>query len=172
MKQIEGNLLDFPEGITVIAHQANCQATMGSGIAAQIRELYPEAAQIDREAFSKQQAKLGLFSVAKISDDPLKIIVNLYGQFGIKEGLFGIEGGRDTDYEGLYEAIDKLFRSIKQAEKHDRYIVGFPYLMGCDRGGGDWRIVSAMIEVLEEKYGVKVIIVKYNETPPRTSEGT
>jgi len=156
MRQISGNLLDFPEGITVLCHQANCQATMGSGIAAQIRERYPEAALADRDAWKAKEAKLGLFSSVKINDT--KTIVNLYGQYDFKRG-------RDTDYEGLYLAMDRLFGVISEAKDPSKYVIGIPFGMGCGLGGGDWRIVSAMIEVLEEKYHVPVVIVKYENNP-------
>lgn len=152
MNEINGDLLSFPSGIQVICHQANCLATMGAGIARQIREQFPEAAKADREAFNKNQAKLGLFSAVQISDDPPKYIVNLYGQHGI-------DGEKNTDYEGLYTSIDNLFKIISPKG----YAVGFPKNMGCGLGGGDWRIVQSIIEVLMEKHGVNVTIVNYGE---------
>jgi O-acetyl-ADP-ribose deacetylase (regulator of RNase III) len=153
VKEIQGNLLDFPEDVNIIAHQANCQATMGAGIARQIRERYPEVSQEDRDAFNNHRAKLGLFSAVKISDDP-KVVVNLYGQDKIG-------GEKPTDYEGIYSAMDKLYRLA--SKKPDLYVIGFPHGMSCGLGGGDWRIIRTMIEVLAEKYEVQTRIVKFSE---------
>jgi len=149
IKYIEGDLLDFPEGIQVACHQANCQATMGAGIALQVRERYPEVAKADRDAFNAHEAKLGLFSAVKISDDPVKIIVNLYGQETIG-------GEKATDYEGLYQAMSRAFLLASNRG----YKIGLPRLMGCGLAGGDWRIVKTMIEVLAEKHNADITIVE------------
>jgi O-acetyl-ADP-ribose deacetylase (regulator of RNase III) len=154
MKTIKGDLLDFPEGITVIFHQANTHAMMGAGIAGQIRTRYPEAAKADRDAFNGHQAKLGLFSGIKLSDEPPRVIINLYGQENISTS------DRQTDYEGLYVAMDRAMSVIAKRPNKDDYIIGVPKGMGCGLGGGDWRIVEAMLEVLSEKYSLEVRIVE------------
>jgi hypothetical protein len=38
-------------------------------------------------------------------------------------------------------------------------ILGVPYKMACDRAGGDWRVVNAMLETLFEPE--RLLIVKY-----------
>ena len=38
---ITGDLLDFPQGIDIIAHSCNCRNTMSAGIAKQIKDRYP-----------------------------------------------------------------------------------------------------------------------------------
>jgi hypothetical protein len=39
--------------------------------------------------------------------------------------------------------------------------IGFPYLMGCGLGGGDWRIVERLIEVAFHNYEGDIIIYKF-----------
>ena len=140
-----GDLLDFPEGITVIAHCANCRCTLGNhtatGIAKLIGDRYPAAAQADKEAFDKGEARLGQFSVARLEDG--RRIVNFYGQ-----DAFGNDR-RYLNYEAIYTAMDHLRDLLEMAAKDGRpYKLGLPYLMGCNRAGGKWPVVEAMIESL------------------------
>lgn len=153
---VEGNLLDFPAGITTIAHCANCQNTFGSGIAKQIKDRYPEAYVADTEAHEevKKQgtALLGLFSTAQTSDG--KKITNLYGQ-----ERYG-KDRRHLDYEGFYVALKGLRDALENAHKAGRtYILGLPFKIGCDRAGGDWMVVYAMILSLFDKSPVRCVLV-------------
>ena len=76
---IEGNLLDFPNDINVIAHSCNTRNIMGAGIAKQIKDRYPEAYEADWRAFnSNYGVTLGKFSKADIGDR--KYIYNMYTQ--------------------------------------------------------------------------------------------
>lgn len=160
----DGNLLTDPT-ISVIGHQANCQNTFGSGIAASIKELYPSAYEADTMASKNQTNVLGNTSYVGTKKDGRHVVIfNLYGQ-----NLFGREN-RKTNYEALFSALEKMRHVCDMAKT--TYLamgkpmpnVGFPYKMGCDRGGGDWRIVERLIEVAFDGYEGDVTIVKYNET--------
>ena len=151
VKEFKGNLLDFPEDINVIAHQANTLNVMGAGIALQIKDKWPEVYETDRDFSNQHMAKLGLFSATKVKEG---IVVNLYGQNNIN-------GGRNTDYEGIYSAMNKLYELMSSPENMGKYVVGFPHGMSCGLAGGDWRIIHTMIESLADKYGVETRIVKY-----------
>jgi len=155
MKTIKGNLLDFPDGINILFHQANCHCVMGAGIAAQIKERYPAA--YDADLATKGQDKLGKFSTALISGDPLKIIVNLYGQDDI--------GGRATNYEAIYNAMEVAMERMANSprKEHFKFHIGIPKGMSCGLASGDWRILEVMIAVLEEKYGIPVTIVEWDK---------
>lgn len=152
----EGNLLDFPAGITAIAHCANCQNTFGSGIAKQIKDRYPEAYTADTEAYNEAKKNntelLGCSSNAKVSDD--KRITNLYGQ-----NRYGTDR-RHLDYEAFYVALKGLRDGLENAHKAGRvYVLGLPFKIGCDRAGGDWMIVYAMILSLFDKSPVRCVLV-------------
>ena len=80
MKVIKGDLIQLAlEGkFDVIVHGANCQNTMGKGIAKSIKETFPEAYQSDLETKKGDINKLGGFTVAKINN---LHIVNAYTQY-------------------------------------------------------------------------------------------
>ena len=80
IKHIIGDLVEKKKNgeFDVIAHQANCYNTMGSGIALSIKNEWPEAADVDNATIKGDQSKLGTISFTKNTNP---IIVNLYGQF-------------------------------------------------------------------------------------------
>jgi O-acetyl-ADP-ribose deacetylase (regulator of RNase III) len=149
IKEIKGDLLEFPEGIDTIMHCCNCQCVMGGGIAFSIANAFPDAYKVDLTTNNQGVSKAGGFTYHKEPDG--KRIVNLYGQHGIGRG-------RQINYENLYTAIDLAMDTLALHEG----IVGIPKFMGCGLAGGDWRIVKAMIEVLSEKHKCRVVIVEYD----------
>ena len=165
LKYIDGNLLLNKE-VQAIGHQANCQNTFGSGIARSIREMYPDAYTVDTLCAMKKQNTLGNFSMAHIPKDQrdkhgtnIHRIFNLYGQnLGTQ---FKKQGGRMTDYEGLYSALVGMEEVLSSFDgDHPPAVVGFPFLMGSALGGGDWNIVSRLIEVAFDGYESDVLIVR------------
>jgi len=147
----QGDLLTAPVGI--ICHQANCQNTMGSGVAKSIREKFPDAWKADCEAAKSGFNVLGNISVGKdISPSFVNFyIVNIYGQF-----RYGLDT-RHTNYEAVYKGLEKTLEFTKSVGTPP---IGFPYKMGSVRGGGDWRIIQKMIEVIFENYNNDVLICK------------
>ena len=131
------NIFDCPaQGII---HQANCQNTMGSGIAKQIREKYPEAYEADCRTVRGDITKLGSFSWVKARDG--KYIYNCYSQF-----RYGRDQ-RHTDYEAVYTGLSRI---VDHAKSMNLTSLALPYKMGCALGGGDWRIVNTIVEVISE----------------------
>ena len=124
---------------------------MGAGIAKQIKERYPEAYEADTQAKKDGYNKLGYFSYAKVCEEPERWVVNVYGQDDIG-------GERATNYEGLYQALNTLMIVAKNTEKE--IIVGVPKFMGCGLAGGSWRIVSAMLEDLEQRFETEIVCVE------------
>lgn len=129
--------------VDVIAHQANCQKTMGSGVAKVIREAYPEAYAADLAAPGTPRERLGTFSMALVGvDDPrfgqkqLGAIYNLYGQ---------LYYGYDTMKQYTnYAALDEAMRSMAAQVPAGMWI-GMPKL-GCGLAGGNWKVVEALID--------------------------
>lgn len=151
----QGNLLTATD-VEVIGHQANCQNTFGAGIAKSIREMYPKAYYSDTMAYKDGKATLGNYSFCHL-DGQIKKIFNLYGQ-----QLYGT-GKRQTSYDALYNAMEGMKNYLVEND-NDLPVpnVGFPYLLGCGLGGGDWRIVERLIEVAFHNYEADVIIYKFN----------
>lgn len=146
---VKGDLLK--SDCDVIAHQANCFSTMGSGIAYHIKKKYPEAYQADKEFPLKPKERLGQYSIATVGgeDGKQRYIVNLYGQY-----MFG-GGERHTNYEALGSALELMMSHI---EGSNDIKVGVPYKMGCGLGGGDWDFVESILDQIANRYSVPIYI--------------
>jgi O-acetyl-ADP-ribose deacetylase (regulator of RNase III) len=140
----------FNHSAQVILHQANCFTTMGSGIAAAIRGLYPEAYEVDCKTIRGDKNKLGTFSWVKGKRDG-KIIINMYSQYN-----YGRES-RKTNYEAFANGLEKVrdFMIEKKLQS-----LSIPYKIGCNLGGGDYRIIEKIIEVTFENAPFDVFICK------------
>jgi O-acetyl-ADP-ribose deacetylase (regulator of RNase III) len=151
MKTITKNMLDAE--VDVAAHCSNCFCTMGTGIALSIKNRYPEAYAADCQTKKGDINKLGTFSIAKVKpyDSGPLYIANLYGQY-----TYGRDS-RKLNYEAIYNAISGLKSEMLNLKLKT---VAFPYLMGCMNAGGNWEIVSKMIEVVFKDSGIDVIICK------------
>lgn len=151
LKIVDGDI--FESDADIIAHQVNCQGVMGSGVAKQVREKFPYVYEYYKSACSEPHANL-LGECMMVPTDPLlceQWIANLFGQ-----DKFGYDGKCYTDYGKLREALRSLNRFAKGGKPTS---VAIPYLMGCHRGGGDWEIVSKMIE--EELTDCDVTLYRY-----------
>lgn len=131
----DGNLLDAQTD--VIAHQVNCQGVMGSGVAKQIRDKWPDIF-IQYSHYVELYEKDCLGSCQMVQINKSQFIANLFGQ-----RYYGRENLRYTSYDGIYDALAKLqvYMSTRSCKS-----VAFPYKMSSDRGGADWDIILAMIK--------------------------
>lgn len=133
MKVIKGDLLAIEVGI--ICHQVNCQGVMAAGLAKSLKAKYP----ICFESYSKYckagQFRPGMVQFCRVN--PELFICNLAGQDG-----YGVDK-RHTDYQALEVCLTKLY--AKSLELN--LIPYLPYKMGCGLAGGDWAIVSKLIEI-------------------------
>lgn len=129
---VEGDLLKATVGI--IGHQVNCRGVMGSGLAKQIKEKWPEV--YDEYYWFYHENKSNLLGKCQIVYTENIIIANLFGQ-----ATFGPPGKLYTDYKSLYKALTIL---RDYAEVH-KLTVGLPYKIGCDRGGGDWTTIYCFL---------------------------
>jgi hypothetical protein len=155
MQIIEKDITTIDHGI--IVHQVNCQGAMGSGVAKAIRAKWPL---VFDEYLSKWKTTYFLnedLSVLLGEMQPVQVsgslyVVNLFGQNEYKRPADAKI--RHTSYAAWEKALPKL----KGFADQKLLPVYFPYLAGCDRGGGDWRIISAMIE----EHLPDAIFCKYN----------
>lgn len=139
---------------------------MGSGVAKQVRERYPHVyryykAWCDDKNYNPKMGVLkspllGRIQIVYTEDfligekpERVQAIVNLFAQ-----DKYGRDGKCYTDYEALrscLQQVNERFAGMK---------VAIPYLMSCARGGGDWNIVSKMIE--ETLSDCDVTLYEYN----------
>lgn len=157
VREVVGDLLKSE--MDIIGHQTNCQGVMGSGIALSIKNLYPEIFQPYSSLCEKHYEGQGLMGRCQIVSEKGNImtlqssqikkdgqlIANLFGQNNFGSGL-------QTQYVHLKTALVELRTFCKE---HSLW-VGIPYKMGCDRGGGDWTIVQAMIEEVFANYPITI----------------
>jgi len=154
----EGNLL-LAKDVDVIGHQTNCQNTFGSGIARTIREMYPVAYEADCSAARANVNTLGRFSVGYIpANNDISSISRIYNLYG--QNLYG-KGTRQTNYDALYSALEGMADDLIENDMDlPLPSVGFPFQMGSFRGGGNWDIVSRLIEVAFDDYANDVIVYR------------
>lgn len=142
MKVIQGDI--FKSKADAILHQVNCKGSMGSGIAKQVRELYPNVYNCYKAKCNeyKEDSSLLLGSIQicykenyivnDIKDS--QMIVNMFAQ-----DKYGYGDKRYTNYNALKRCLQAVNKQLTGKS------VAIPYLMSCCRGGGDWNIVSNMI---------------------------
>lgn len=158
IKKVTGDLLELAENgeFDVIIHGCNCFTTMGSGIAKQIRERYPDAYVADMlfdDSGSYQ--RLGNFSVVSVEgkNGPFTI-VNAYTQYG-----FNGNGKKDDLFE--YTSFDLILQKLVYYAGNKR--IGMPYI-GMGLAGGDETRIMKMIEKFANdvnENGGSVTLVKY-----------
>lgn len=116
-----------------ICQQVNCEKVMGAGLAAQIKKKWP----IVYTTYLSNKPVLGEYDLVRVSGTmPGLYVANLYGQQG-----FGTDK-RQTNYGALSSALASMAHDLRFDIPH----IYFPFEMGCGLGGGDWNIVSELIE--------------------------
>jgi O-acetyl-ADP-ribose deacetylase (regulator of RNase III) len=155
----QGNLLALAEAgkFDIIVHGCNCQNTMGSGIAKQIKDKYPDAFEVDYQYDLLQKntryLKLGNFSKTKVFSKSNFTIVNAYTQFHYLP-----RGVDHFEYASFAVILQKL------AHFYGNYDFGFPYI-GMGLAGGDPDTIIQMLEdfteLVEAKSG-SVTLVEYS----------
>lgn len=152
----DGDLLEkFEAGeFKAIVHGCNCFHTMGAGIAGQIAKRFPKALHIDRHHSEYGSIdKLGQFTSVNIPN--VGDIINAYTQW---------QPGMEDPYR-LYHSIKKVFSSInaQYGVAHilygaNRPVIGIPKI-GCGIAGGDWEVVSRMID--DNTPDLNIVVVEY-----------
>jgi O-acetyl-ADP-ribose deacetylase (regulator of RNase III) len=148
MKQIRiGNILSVSRGI--IVHGCNAQGVMGSGVAAQIRSLYPDVFDCYKsliEAHDSPRECLGrvaFYTVTEEAGEPGNCAPRLIIANAITQEDFGSIKRKYV----RYEAIATAFEEIVQVAKVNNLPIHYP-LIGAGLGGGDWAIISDIISAI------------------------
>lgn len=135
LKKIKCNI--FNSDADVIIHQVNCKGVMGAGVARQVKEKYPAVYKKYKAWCEDPRLKnnlLGKIQSINTGNSKKQIIVNMFAQD---------KYGTDKCYIN-YDALRKCLESVNNIYKN--HSVAVPYLLACGKGGGDWNIVSKMIE--------------------------
>jgi len=136
MKIIKQDILSVTSGI--IVQSINCIGGMG-GLAGAIARKYPVVKEtylkvLDRVNIKHRFTFLGQVLYVDASDS--LTFANVFGQWHTS----GSE--RMTDYAAIAAGLKTIAENNADA-KQPVYI---PYLLGCGLGGGDWNLVSEMID--------------------------
>ena len=143
IQHVKGNLIDLAEQdeFDVIVHGCNCQNTMGSGIAKEIRERYPIAYWIDTNMHGEDLRNpielLGNFSSTPDTGNIFIYnftIINAYTQLNYApRGIDHFE----------YGSFQLILRKLAVVYPDMRF--GLPYI-GMGLAGGDKNRIMPMIE--------------------------
>lgn len=152
MKIIKGNILDMKNGL--IIQQVNCKGVMGAGLAKQIRNkwdiVYHDYIKHIELYRNKNWGLLG-----SINSTTVEHGVTVYNFFS--QDTYG-RIGRHTNYKAFEDCLHKLIKRFENSKVDPKdFNVYFPYGIGCGLAGGDWNVISSLIE----KYFPNAIIVKY-----------
>lgn len=159
LRHAQGNLIDLAEQgeFNVIIHGCNCQNTMGSGIAGELRSRYPEAYAADCRASQQGLNKPGLFSfteVVKWFPDRFQkfTVVNAYTQ------QHYLPRGKDHfEYEHFLPMMEKISFMFPRSR------VGIPYI-GMGLAGGNKATILNMLDVaaiIFDTKGSTLTLVEY-----------
>lgn len=149
-----------------ILHQVNCKGQMNSGVAKAIKDKWPRAEEVYKQACEQAERNnthlLGLSYPCYVRYYPCQKVVHLFGQYD-----FGYDGRRYTSYDALYVALEDFIETqysleVDSLDERDRTIA-IPWRMGCGRGGGNWEIVMAMIEQIFKDYDGTIEFWKHSE---------
>lgn len=172
IKIIEGDL--FESKANFLVHQVNCQSIMGSGVAAQVADMYPHVEKDYRRYLkhcekidinplgTAQYVPVDVWAVGMVDtikndnvvayDSEYQYIVNLFGQ-----NDYGM-GKQHTDLNAMKRAMIDICNKAKAINA----TVAMPYRIGSFRGGAKWDDVYKIIQKVFENSGVNVEIYKYD----------
>ncbi len=165
MKHFKGDLVKaFAEQkVDFMVHQVNCAGVMGSGIALQIKNACPQHFEDYQNVCNnipEGKTPLGqsVGTFVKDAEDRISgFIIGLFGQqaYGNDE--------RQTNYfafaSALHHFLTRYADICNQCESV--LTIGMPKLIGCDRAGGDWEIISKILEDAEKQIGIEFHIYEF-----------
>lgn len=153
IKIVKGNILDATEDI--IVQQVNCKGVMGAGLAKAILKRYPNV-KSEYQSFRNfnlnkgltDKDLLGLVNFVRVTDG--KVIANVFGQIEIKKNHF------DKTVYTKTEALARGLKEVKELSKQLNKSVAVPCGIGCGLAGGDWNMVSELIDSIFSDYKVTI----------------
>lgn len=148
LKHAKGNLIDMAEQghFDVIVQGCNCFCTMGSGLAKEIKERYPQAYKADCQTAAGDREKLGSYTMVVVERGDYEFaIVNAYTQYAYNRK------GETTDRFEYGAFLDVLLALV---ESCGDMRIGLPYI-GMGLAGGDKDLILKLIEIFAERVADK-----------------
>ena len=131
---------------------------MGRGIAGQIRQKWPIVYDeycdnitycYDNGICRYSYDFLGMISWTEVDNN--KYVINFYSQ-----DEYYPRDKCHTDYVAFRNCCQMLKQFLKDNYLEEHGVIGFPYKIGCGLAGGDWSIVSKIIEEELSDYNVEI----------------
>lgn len=153
MKTVKGDLLAMAkEGkFDIIVQGCNCHNVMGSGIAKQIREEFPDAWMADQQTLKGDKNKLGHYTIGM---GGRLVIINAYTQYNTAR----FPGEDVFDYHACYQVLNKI------SERFGKWRIGLP-MIGMGLAGGDPVRIMNMLEDFSQRMsaqGGMATLVEYD----------
>jgi O-acetyl-ADP-ribose deacetylase (regulator of RNase III) len=128
MRKIKGDLVELldKQFFDIVAHGCNCMNLMGSGIAKQLADKYPEVLEADKLQYELTESaaeQLGTVSSATLPSG--QVVYNLYTQ---------IFPGKYFDLDAFVTALKTMAKLLPEWHEEPRPKIGLPYI-GCGIGG-------------------------------------
>jgi O-acetyl-ADP-ribose deacetylase (regulator of RNase III) len=140
----------------LIAHGVNCQGVMASGFAKALREVYPKAytdyLNVYNEKCAHDGSKTGLLgSFVPCAMDDGTWVAHCFTQYWY---------GRMPNHQYVsYDAIDRCMKTLNSfMETQFIANVSMPQI-GAGLGGGDWNVISSIIEKRLKSKNVQVYVL-------------
>lgn len=132
--------------IKALFHCCNAQKKMNSGIAKQIRDEFPEVYKAYMEEYEGKW-RVGESQWVSLNEFD-GVVCNIIGQ-----EYYGYDRKRYVNYGAVALSLDHTCKTLLRSGRLNAdEQVGFPYKFGCDRAGGDWDIMSEIIEFVVGRY--------------------
>lgn len=144
-----GDMFSAPECFLV--HGCNAQGVMASGVAKAMRTIYPEAFTAYIRAYRHLGLKLGEIIWADCKQDG-RIIAN-----AITQNKYGRDGARYVDYDAVRKVMGEINTfcgnsGFEPATIKNPISSAVMPLIGAGFGGGEWSVISAIIEEMSEHF--------------------
>lgn len=145
----------------MICHQVNCQGKMGSGVAKAIKEKFPTVYNMYMYLCSNKQQTLGTTQMVRLPDMERNNWGDQYVANMFAQNRYGYDGARYTEYDAFYSCLEDIKNFVK--EHSIVKTIAFPYRIGCDRGGANWKIIFTMIYEVFKDTDLNIEIVSLGE---------
>lgn len=140
IRYIEGSIFD--RNTRVVVHGCNAMGAFGKGFAYQVQKRHPEAHARYLEAFDDGALEPGAVVWAQCRG---RLIGNM-----VTQPAYGYDGGQYVDYDAFRACMRAVNAAAAGGVAGSEFPAGFRSvcmpLVGTDLGGGDWGILSSIVE--------------------------
>ncbi|MFM7008273.1 MAG: macro domain-containing protein [Betaproteobacteria bacterium] len=152
---VKGDLFSTPHNVLV--HGCNTHGVMGSGVAKIVKDKYPEVfekyAQVCKPWKNNRAILLGTNVYARTQNDQ-RVIVNAITQLDM-----GPPPTRWVSYDAVDDCMAALANDLEASFEHGLGAAIAMPMIGAGLGGGDWKVIEAIIERRLKDFAVTVYVL-------------